>query len=151
MVGFDGLEISEYLVPSLTTVYQPSFDIGYYAAKFLVEAIADPTGKFQIKFLMRRLLLEKHKTDLKQLRNRMFVLFAFSQEKIIVNWFTKWFKAERFCCIIHYREIGGNEFMRMVDIIEKKRDGHQLTSEEIQFIINGYTDGSIPDYQVSAF
>lgn len=41
--------------------------------------------------------------------------------------------------------------MRMVDIIEKKRDGHQLTSEEIQFIINGYTDGSIPDYQVSAF
>ena len=65
MVGFDGLEISEYLVPSLTTVYQPSFDIGYYAAKFLVEAIADPTGKFQIKFSMRRLLLEKHKTDLK--------------------------------------------------------------------------------------
>lgn len=59
VVGFDGLEISEYLVPSLTTVYQPSFDIGYYAAKFLVEAIADPTGKFQIKFLMRRLLLEK--------------------------------------------------------------------------------------------
>ena len=59
VVGFDGLEISEYLVPSLTTVYQPSFDIGYYAAKFLVEAIADPTGKFPIKFLMRRLLLEK--------------------------------------------------------------------------------------------
>ena len=59
MVGFDGLEISEYLVPSLTTVYQPSFDIGYYAAKFLVEAIADPTGKVQIKFSMRRLLLEK--------------------------------------------------------------------------------------------
>ena len=28
VVGFDGLEISEYLVPSLTTVYQPSFDIG---------------------------------------------------------------------------------------------------------------------------
>ncbi len=101
---------------------------------------------------MRRLLLEKAQNRFKkQLRNRMFVLFAFQQEKIIVNWFTKWFKAERFCCIIHYREIGGNEFMRMVDIIEKKRDGHQLTSEEIQFIINGYTDGSIPDYQVSAF
>ena len=33
VVGFDGLEISEYLVPSLTTVYQPSFDIGYYYAK----------------------------------------------------------------------------------------------------------------------
>jgi len=40
--------------------------------------------------------------------------------------------------------------MRMVDLIEKKRDGLELTTEEIQFIINGYTDGSIPDYQVSA-
>jgi pyrimidine-nucleoside phosphorylase len=38
----------------------------------------------------------------------------------------------------------------MVDLIEKKRDGQELTSEEIKFIINGYTDGSIPDYQVSA-
>ncbi|WP_442594674.1 pyrimidine-nucleoside phosphorylase [Neobacillus sp. D3-1R] len=41
--------------------------------------------------------------------------------------------------------------MRMVDLIEKKRDGLELTKEEIQFIINGYTNGSIPDYQVSAF
>ncbi|CAM3875425.1 pyrimidine-nucleoside phosphorylase [Mesobacillus zeae] len=40
--------------------------------------------------------------------------------------------------------------MRMVDLIEKKRDGKELTTEEIEFIINGYTDGSIPDYQVSA-
>ncbi len=40
--------------------------------------------------------------------------------------------------------------MRMVDIIEKKRDGHELTTEEIKFFINGYTDGTIPDYQVSA-
>jgi pyrimidine-nucleoside phosphorylase len=40
--------------------------------------------------------------------------------------------------------------MRMVDLIEKKRDGHELTTEEIKYIINGYTDGSIPDYQVSA-
>ncbi|SEM87065.1 pyrimidine-nucleoside phosphorylase [Mesobacillus persicus] len=38
----------------------------------------------------------------------------------------------------------------MVDLIEKKRDGQELSTEEIQFIINGYTDGSIPDYQVSA-
>ena len=36
-------------------------------------------------------------------------------------------------------------------MIEKKRDGLELSSEEISFIINGYTDGSIPDYQVSAF
>ena len=40
--------------------------------------------------------------------------------------------------------------MRMVDIIEKKRDGKELTTEEIKFFINGYKDGSIPDYQVSA-
>jgi pyrimidine-nucleoside phosphorylase len=38
----------------------------------------------------------------------------------------------------------------MVDLIEKKRDGQELSTEEIKFIINGYTDGSIPDYQVSA-
>jgi pyrimidine-nucleoside phosphorylase len=41
--------------------------------------------------------------------------------------------------------------MRMVDLIEKKRDGHELTTEEINYIIKGYTEGSIPDYQVSAF
>ncbi|PEA81400.1 pyrimidine-nucleoside phosphorylase [Bacillus pseudomycoides] len=40
--------------------------------------------------------------------------------------------------------------MRMVDVIAKKRDGKELTTEEIQFFIKGYTDGSIPDYQVSA-
>ncbi|MDQ0161462.1 pyrimidine-nucleoside phosphorylase [Aeribacillus alveayuensis] len=41
--------------------------------------------------------------------------------------------------------------MRMVDLIEKKRDGKELTKEEIQFIIKGYTNGEIPDYQMSAF
>ncbi|WP_068776791.1 pyrimidine-nucleoside phosphorylase [Paenibacillus sp. FJAT-26967] len=41
--------------------------------------------------------------------------------------------------------------MRMVDLIAKKRDGKELTTEEINFIINGYTKGDIPDYQVSAF
>ncbi|MED4883976.1 pyrimidine-nucleoside phosphorylase [Bacillus smithii] len=40
--------------------------------------------------------------------------------------------------------------MRMVDIIEKKRNGNELTTEEIQFFINGYTKGEIPDYQVSS-
>ena len=40
--------------------------------------------------------------------------------------------------------------MRMVDIIEKKRDGHPLSKEEISFFVKGYTDGSIPDYQASA-
>lgn len=40
--------------------------------------------------------------------------------------------------------------MRMYDIIEKKRDGKELTEDEIYFFINGYTKGDIPDYQVSA-
>ncbi len=38
----------------------------------------------------------------------------------------------------------------MVDIIEKKRDGHPLSKEEISFFVKGYTEGSIPDYQASA-
>jgi pyrimidine-nucleoside phosphorylase len=40
--------------------------------------------------------------------------------------------------------------MRMYDIIEKKRDGKELTEEEIYFFITGYTKGDIPDYQLSA-
>lgn len=40
--------------------------------------------------------------------------------------------------------------MRMVDIIEKKRDGLELTTEEIYYFINEYTSGNIPDYQASA-
>ena len=40
--------------------------------------------------------------------------------------------------------------MRMYDIIKKKRDGNELTTEEINFFISGYVDGSIPDYQASA-
>ena len=41
--------------------------------------------------------------------------------------------------------------MRMYDIIMKKRNGEELSSEEIKFFISGYTKGEIPDYQVSAF
>lgn len=40
--------------------------------------------------------------------------------------------------------------MRMVDLIAKKRDGGELSAEEIRFIIEGYTKGEIPDYQISA-
>ena len=40
--------------------------------------------------------------------------------------------------------------MRMYDIIEKKRNGEKLSSEEIKFFIDGYTNGAIPDYQISA-
>lgn len=40
--------------------------------------------------------------------------------------------------------------MRMYDLILKKRNGHELTKEEIEFFVDGYTKGNIPDYQVSA-
>ena len=40
--------------------------------------------------------------------------------------------------------------MRMVDIIEKKRDGKELTTDEINFFIEGYTKGDIPDYQAAS-
>jgi len=40
--------------------------------------------------------------------------------------------------------------MRMVDLIIKKRDGHELTDKEIRFWIEGYVKGEIPDYQSSA-
>ena len=41
--------------------------------------------------------------------------------------------------------------MRMVDIIQKKKQGEILTREEIDFSVQGYTKGEIPDYQMSAF
>ncbi len=40
--------------------------------------------------------------------------------------------------------------MRMVDVIAKKRDGKELTKEEIEFFFKGYTAGDIPDYQASS-
>ncbi len=41
--------------------------------------------------------------------------------------------------------------MNMNELIIKKRNGGVLSEEEIRFIVNGYTDGSIPDYQMSSF
>ena len=41
--------------------------------------------------------------------------------------------------------------MNAVEIIIKKRDGQELTKDEIQYFINGYTDDTIPDYQASAW
>ena len=40
--------------------------------------------------------------------------------------------------------------MRVYDIIKKKRDGYELTDAEINFIIEGYVNGDIPDYQISS-
>ncbi len=41
--------------------------------------------------------------------------------------------------------------MRMYDIIAKKRDGQELSKEEIAYVVNGFTKEEIPDYQMSAF
>jgi pyrimidine-nucleoside phosphorylase len=41
--------------------------------------------------------------------------------------------------------------MRLVDLIRKKRDGKELTTDEIGFIVRGYTSGNFPDYQMSAW
>ncbi|HVO96910.1 MAG TPA: thymidine phosphorylase [Bryobacteraceae bacterium] len=41
--------------------------------------------------------------------------------------------------------------MRTVDLIHRKRDGEELSVEEIAFLVDGYTNGTIPDYQMSAF
>lgn len=46
--------------------------------------------------------------------------------------------------------MGGDGHLRMYDIIEKKRDGRQLSEKEINYFINGYTNDLIPDYQISA-
>jgi pyrimidine-nucleoside phosphorylase len=40
--------------------------------------------------------------------------------------------------------------LRAVDVIRRKRDGHELTPEEIGFFVSGYTKGDIPDYQAAA-
>lgn len=40
--------------------------------------------------------------------------------------------------------------MRTVDLIQKKRDGKELSTEEISWLISGYADGRVPDYQMSA-
>lgn len=45
----------------------------------------------------------------------------------------------------------GESKMQMYDLIQKKRNKKDLSKEEIQFIVTGYTNGSIPDYQMSAF
>lgn len=50
--------------------------------------------------------------------------------------------------ILHIRE---GLPMNMYDLIQKKRDGYSLSTEELKYIVNGYTQGEIKDYQMSAF
>ena len=44
-----------------------------------------------------------------------------------------------------------SQTFRAVDVIRKKRDGHELSSSEIEHLVRAYTNGEIPDYQVSAW
>src|SRR5690349_19906008 len=41
--------------------------------------------------------------------------------------------------------------MRTVDLIQRKRDGEELAPEEIEYLVEGYTNGDIPDYQMASF
>src|SRR5688572_18057229 len=41
--------------------------------------------------------------------------------------------------------------MRTVDLIHRKRGGEELSAEEISYLVEGYTQGTLPDYQMSAF
>ena len=41
--------------------------------------------------------------------------------------------------------------MRVYDLIQKKKEGQAFSKEEISFLVQGYTNGEIPDYQISAF
>lgn len=57
VVGFDGLEISGYMAPALTTVYQPVYDIGTTAAEYIVGAIHHPTKKIPNKIFPTKLII----------------------------------------------------------------------------------------------
>lgn len=59
VVGFDGLKLSEYVIPPLTTVLQPSFDIGFHAAKFLVDAIEFPEKRIPNKVFDTKLIIRE--------------------------------------------------------------------------------------------
>lgn len=59
VVGFDGLEVSQYMVPPLTTVFQPSFEIGFSAAKFLVDAINFPAQRIPNKIFQTKLIIRE--------------------------------------------------------------------------------------------
>lgn len=59
VVGFDGLEIGQYLAPALTTVSQPVYEIGFEAAKFVVDAIANPYQRIPNKIFNTELIIRE--------------------------------------------------------------------------------------------
>ena len=48
-------------------------------------------------------------------------------------------------------DLRGDEMIRPAELIERKRDGRELTAEEISELVLGYTRGEVPDYQMAAF
>lgn len=59
VVGFDGMSLTESMVPPLTTIAQPIFDIGYTAAKFLVDAIEYPEREIPNKVFNTKLIIRE--------------------------------------------------------------------------------------------
>lgn len=59
VIGFDGLNLSEYITPPLTTVAQPAFEIGFHAAKFLVDAIEFPERRIPNKVFDTKLIIRE--------------------------------------------------------------------------------------------
>ncbi len=64
VIGFDDLVLSRYITPPLTTVKQPIFDIGFTAAKFLVDAIEFPNRRIPNKIFETKLIFRESVKDL---------------------------------------------------------------------------------------
>lgn len=64
VVGFDGLKLSAYTTPPLTTVMQPTFEIGFTAAKFLVDAIEFPERRIPNKIFDTKLIIRESVKDI---------------------------------------------------------------------------------------
>lgn len=79
VIGYDGLELTDYMVPALTTVRQPIFEIGYFAAKFLVDNINNPKEKIPNKYFDTKLMKKiVPKSLINFLNNANITLLAFS-------------------------------------------------------------------------
>lgn len=66
VIGFDGIEITRYMSPALTTVYQPVYDIGHTAGNFILEAIKNPKEKIPNRIFPTKLLI---RNSVKRLTN----------------------------------------------------------------------------------
>ncbi len=64
VIGFDDLALTRYITPPLTTVQQPVFDIGFTAAKFLVDAIEFPDRRIPNKIFETKLIFRESVKDL---------------------------------------------------------------------------------------